>query len=102
MAVKAGSKITIASTGTAKALSPTTLNARWVQVQSAATNNAAGQNLGDSGVTGPGGSGTNPGVVMAPGGVQFLPWDGCAAGYDLAQINVNGTTGDVFYVLFDY
>jgi|SRR5215472_3181777 len=93
-------KVTIAVTGTAIPLSSVRAGATWVQVQSLSTNNAAGQNLGGADVTGPGGGGSKPGAIMAPGGTMFLPQTESPTPYDLQTIFVNGTVGDVFSVLY--
>jgi len=91
-------QVTIASTGTAVQLSTTRAAATWVQVQSPSTNNATGVTLGGSDVTVA--SGLKPGVVIAPGGTQFLPDVGTPGAYSLSTIWVNGTTGDKVNVLY--
>jgi hypothetical protein len=101
MSLKTLAKVTIASTGTPQKLNATSLNARLVIIQSVTGNNAAGGNIGDSAVTGPGNTGSTPGLILAPNTSQLLPFNGAAAPYDLSQIFVNGTTGDVFTVLYD-
>jgi hypothetical protein len=91
---------TIAVTGTAVPLALTRTPATWVQVQGYSLNNAAGGTLGGSTSKPSIATGTNPGVVIAPGGNQFLPQNDVPTPYDLATIYVNGTAGDVFNVLY--
>jgi hypothetical protein len=91
-------QVSIASTGTAVQLSTTRAAATWVQVQAVSTNNALGVSLGGSDVTLA--SSTKPGVIIAPGGTQFLPGDNVPSGYSLSSIWINGTTGDKVNVLY--
>jgi hypothetical protein len=93
-------QVTIASTGTAVPLSATRQAATWVQIQSYSANNTAGGTVGGITVKPTVASGATPGVVLAPSGIQFLPATGAPGPYDLTDIYVNGTTGDVFNVLY--
>lgn len=91
-------QVSIASTGTAVPLSAARAAATWVQVQAVSTNNTLGVSLGGSDVSIA--SGAKPGVIIAPGGTQFLPGDNVPSGYDLQTIYINGTTGDKVNVLY--
>jgi hypothetical protein len=98
-------QVTIASTGTAVPLATTgttakPLHATWVQIQSFSANNAAGLTIGGKPATPSVASGANPGVVLAPSGIQFLPATGAPGAYHLTEIYVNGTTGDIANVLY--
>jgi hypothetical protein len=93
-------QVTVASTGTAVPLASVRTAASWVQVQGYSANNAAGGTLGGSTSQPSVASGSNPGVVIAPSGTQFLPYVGQPSAYDLQNIYVNGTTGDKFNVLY--
>jgi hypothetical protein len=98
-------QVTISSTGTAVALATSgsttqPLHATWVQIQSYSANNTAGLTVGGKPSPPTVASGANPGVVLAPSQIQFLPAVGSPGPYHLTEIYVNGTTGDIANVLY--
>lgn len=82
-----------ATTSTNVALSSTSIQANWVQIQSPTGNTAS--RIGDGSIS------ATRGATIAGGNSQFFPAAGVTNPYDLSQIYIRGTTGEKFNVIYN-